>query len=126
MSVACSSEMYVQSAVPGARYLTLVSRIGLLTRFSEAAPFGQRRPREIGESGSPSIWTTFSSLTYTFCPQPTAQYGHTDWTTLSAVFVRGASCSERTDCAARPRPNGSPPSCRRKGASRRRELAIAC
>src|SRR5207302_4161804 len=98
------------SVPPGRRYLTFVWRVGLLTRFSDAAPFGQRRPREIGESGSPSIWITFSSLTYTFCPQPTAQYGHTDWTTLSAVLVRACRCSLRTDWAARPSPSGSPPS----------------
>ena|SRR2546421_11631903 len=97
MSLASSSEMRAHSLAPGARYLTAVSRIGLLTSFSEAAPFGQRRPREIGESGSPSIWTTFSSLTYTFWPHPTAQYGQIDCTTLSAVLVRGVSCSERTD-----------------------------
>src|SRR5699024_12572332 len=46
---------------------------GELTSCSLAAPFGHRRPREIGESGSPSIWTTLSSVTKTFCPQPTAQ-----------------------------------------------------
>jgi hypothetical protein len=66
MSVARSSESFSHLVPPGGRYLTLVSRIGELTSFSEAAPFGHSRPREIGESGSPSIWTTFSSLTYTF------------------------------------------------------------
>jgi len=40
-----------------------------------ADPFGHSRPRLTGESGSPSIWMTLPSLTYTFCPQPTAQYG---------------------------------------------------
>lgn len=35
--------------------LTRVSRIGELTSASEADPFGHSRPREIGESGSPSI-----------------------------------------------------------------------
>ena len=39
----------------------------------EAAPLGHSRPREMGLSGSPSIWMTCSSLTNTFCPQPTAQ-----------------------------------------------------
>ena len=63
MSVACSSDSSSQSAAPGRRYLTLCSRIGELTRPSEAEPLGHRRPREIGESGSPSIWMTFSSLT---------------------------------------------------------------
>ena len=36
-------------------------------------PLGHSRPREIGLSGSPSIWMTFPSLTKTRCPQPTAQ-----------------------------------------------------
>ena len=49
------------------------ARPGLLTSCSLAEPFGHSRPREIGESGSPSIWTTFSSLTKTRWPQPTAQ-----------------------------------------------------
>jgi hypothetical protein len=43
--------------------LTFVSRSGELTSFSDAAPFGHSRPRDTGESGSPSIWTTFSSFT---------------------------------------------------------------
>jgi len=63
MAVACSRLMYSHSVAPGRRYLTRVSRIGELTSLSDAAPLGHRRPREIGEAGSPSIWTTFSSLT---------------------------------------------------------------
>ena len=43
--------------------MNFVSRDGLLTSCSEAEPFGHNRPREIGLSGSPSIWMTFSSLT---------------------------------------------------------------
>src|SRR4051794_7196512 len=102
MSVACSSEMCSHSVPPGRLYFTRVSRIGEFTRPSDAAPFGHRRPREIGESGSPSICTTLSSFTKTFWPQPTAQYGHTDWTTRSAVLVRGVSLFEVGDLAARP------------------------
>jgi len=47
----------------GRRYFTLVSRSGAVTRFLEAAPLGQSRPRLTGLSGSPSIWMTCSSLT---------------------------------------------------------------
>jgi hypothetical protein len=35
-------------------------------RLRDAAPFGQSLPREIGLSGSPSIWVTSSSFTKTF------------------------------------------------------------
>src|SRR3954469_23987560 len=58
-------------------------------------------------SGAPSIWTNFSSLTKTFWPQPTAQYGQTLRATRSAVTVRGVMpsvCAERT---ASPRPRWS-------------------
>src|SRR4051812_40076005 len=117
MSVAVSRSSSSHSVALGRRYLTLYSRRGLFTYCSEADPLGHRRPREIGLSGSPSIWTTFSSLTYTFCPQPTAQYGHTERTTRSAVAVRGVRVLERGDCAARPRPRGSR-SWRSRGGSR--------
>ena len=81
-----------------------------------ALPLGHSRPREIGLAGSPSIWTTFSSLTNTFCAQPTAQNGHTEVATRSAVVVRGWRCSLREDIAALPRPSLSAPrSCRRIG-----------
>src|SRR3954469_14661156 len=83
------------------------------------------RQPDHGGSGSPSIWITFSSFTYTFWPQPTAQYGQIDWTTLSAVFVRGTSSSERADRAARPSASGSPASWRISGGTRRRGDAIA-
>jgi hypothetical protein len=56
-----------------------------------AEPLGHSRPREIGLSGLPSIWTTFSSLTYTFWAQPTAQNGHTECATWSASAVRGVN-----------------------------------
>ena len=94
--------------------MTFVSRSGDLTKPSEPAPFGHSRPREIGESGSPSIWITCSSLTNTRCPHPTAQYGQTDLTTLSASLIRGVSVSERFDCAAIRSPSGSL-SCRTRG-----------
>ena len=92
-------------------------RPGEFTSCSLAAPLGHSRPRDTGESGSPSIWVTvslpFTLATKTFCPQPTAQYGQTDLTTRSAASVRGAAasvCGERT---AVPRPSWSRPvSCR--------------
>ena len=94
--------------------------------WEDADDDGQPLNRTLGMHflGSPSIWTTFSSLTYTFCPQPTAQYGQMDCTTRSAVWVRGTSRSLRPDCAARPRPNGSPASWRRNGGTKRRASAI--
>ena len=75
-------------AVRGGGRASCVCRPGELTSCSLALPLGHRRPREIGESGSPSIWTTRSSLTKTRCPQPTAQYGQTLRATRSAVLVR--------------------------------------
>ena len=45
------------------RSAILYSREGFVTRFLDAAPFGQTRPREIGLSGSPSIWSTLPSRT---------------------------------------------------------------
>ena len=50
-----------------------VWRRSLLTSCSLADPFGHSRPREMGESGSPSIWVTLPSWTKTRWPQPTAQ-----------------------------------------------------
>src|ERR1051326_3851495 len=59
---------------------------------------------------------TSPSLTYTSCPQPTAQYGQIDWTTCSASSMRGFSALERGDCTDGPSPRGSPSrSCRRTG-----------
>ena len=111
--------------VAGARRTVehLVWRPGALTSCSLAEPLGQSRPREIGESGSPSIWTTFSSLTYTRWPQPTAQYGHTLCTTRSAVDVRGVmrACAWRSPRARGPtgRQNVN---CRTTGHSRKNLL----
>jgi hypothetical protein len=60
-------------------------------------------------------------LTKTRWPQPTAQYGHTDRATLSAVSVRGVRLADLGDCTARPRPSGSSlVSCRYTGQRRRR------
>ena len=67
----------------------------LVTRLLLAEPLGQSRPREIGLSGSPSIWMTLPSLTKTRWPQPTAQYGQTERATESAVSVRAVSAADR-------------------------------
>src|SRR4029453_17539856 len=62
------------------------------------------------------IWTTFSSFTYTFCAQPTAQYGQTLLATRSAVAVRATTESVCLLRTALPRPRGSlPVSCRYTG-----------
>ena len=61
-----------------------------------------RQPTEIGMS----------------CPQPTAQYGQTDWTTRSAFRVRAARWELGSDRAALPRPSGSPLNCFRTGQRR--------
>src|ERR1700712_5923677 len=104
-----------------------VWRPGLFTSCSLADPLGHRRPRDTGESGSPSIWMTRSSLTYTFCPQPTAQYGHTLCTTRSAVAVRGAMAWVRADIAAGPRPNESGPvNCRTTGHDSKVDRRLRC
>jgi hypothetical protein len=63
MSIACSSGSSSQSVAYGRRYLTRVSRLGLVTRLLLAEPFGQRRPLEIGLAGSPSICVTWPSFT---------------------------------------------------------------
>jgi hypothetical protein len=66
MSTARSRSISSQSVAYGARYSAFVWRVGELTSDSDEEPRGHSRPREIGESGSPSMWTTRSSLTYTF------------------------------------------------------------
>src|SRR5688572_5414193 len=100
----------------GRRYRIFVTRVGLVTSDLLALPLGQSRPRFTGESGLPSIWTIFSSFTYTFCAQPTAQYGQTLLATRSAVAVRDTTASVALLRAALPRPSGSEPvSCRYTG-----------
>src|SRR4029450_7601280 len=109
ISIARSRSRSSHSVPYGRRYRIFVSRVGLVTSDLLALPFGHRRPRLTGESGLPSIWTTFSSLTYTFCAQPTAQWGQTLFATRSAVAVRGTSATLFLLRAAAPRPSGSEP-----------------
>src|SRR3954447_24387700 len=116
ISIAVSRSRSSHSVPYGRRYFTVVTRVGLVTSCLLALPLGHSRPRLIGESGSPSIWTTCSSLTKTRCPQPTAQYGQTLCTTRSAVAVRETTFSVALLGAALPRPSGSlPVSCRYTG-----------
>src|SRR3954453_19202902 len=116
MSIAVSRSRSSHSVPYGRRYLTVVTRLGLVTSCLLALPLGHSRPRLIGEAGSPSICTTCSSLTKTRSPQPTAQYGHTLCTTLSAVAVLLTTFSVALLRAALPRPSGSAPvSCRYTG-----------
>lgn len=63
ISIAVSRSRSSHSVPYGRRYLTVVTRVGLVTSCLLALPFGHSRPRLIGESGSPSIWTICSSLT---------------------------------------------------------------
>src|SRR5687768_12300410 len=109
ISIAVSRSRSSHSVPYGRRYRIFVSRVGLVTSDLLALPLGQSLPRLTGESGLPSIWTTFSSFTYTFCEQPTAQYGHTLFATRSAVAVRATTDSVALLRAALPRPSGSEP-----------------
>src|SRR3954454_25021504 len=109
ISIAVSRSRSSHSVPYGRRYRIFVTRVGLVTSCLLALPLGQSRPRLTGESGLPSIWTIFPSFTYTFCAQPTAQYGQTLWATLSAVAVRATTESVALLRAALPRPRGSLP-----------------
>src|SRR3712207_3052263 len=109
ISIAVSRSRSSHSVPCGRRYFTVVTRVELVTSCLLALPLGQSRPRLIGESGLPSIWTTFSSFTYTFCAQPTAQYGQTLFAIRSAVAVRDTVASVALLRAALPRPIGSVP-----------------
>src|SRR3954453_10385296 len=116
ISIAVSRSRSSHSVPYGRRYLTVVTRVGLVTSCLLALPLGHSRPRLIGESGSPSICTTCSSLTNTRWPQPRAQYGQTLCTTLSAVAILLTTFSVALLRAAAPRPSGSlPVSCRYTG-----------
>ena len=64
MSIAFSSvELLPLRAVRAAVLDPVLARRAGRRSCSEAEPFGHSRPREIGLSGSPSIWITRSSLT---------------------------------------------------------------
>src|SRR5260221_161566 len=84
--------------------------VNQVTRKIAGAAAPETSP-QTGDSGGVSnpIWVTWSSLTYTFCPHPTAQYGHTDFTTRSATATRGRSSLVRLLLTAAPSPNRSSP-----------------
>ena len=93
----------------GAAVERLALAAGLLTSCSLADPLGHRRPREIGESGSPSIWTT--RLVLDEDPLPAAD-GAVGAHALDDL-VGGRRCGARArGCAAEvtagPRPRKSP------------------
>ena len=89
--MACSSGISSHCVPWGLRYRMLCTRCDPVTSWKVAAPLGHSRPREMGESGSPSMSVILPSFTYTFWPQPTAQYGQMDLITLSAALVRGTT-----------------------------------
>jgi len=81
-AIASSQEISSHLSEPGRRTLGTVSRFGLLMSSRSVAPLGQRVPRLIGWSGSPSTCTTagftffaLSPSVWMITPQETAQYG---------------------------------------------------
>src|SRR4051812_22513874 len=106
--MARSSGICSHSLAYGRRYSTRCSRCEPVTSWNVAAPLGQSRPREIGESRSPSMSTIFPSRTCTSWPHPTAQYGQIDLTTRSALSVRGRSSIVRRENDVVPSACGSP------------------
>src|SRR5215469_12441523 len=118
MSIARSRSSRSHSVPCGRRYRTWYWRAEPVVSCRLADPFGHSRPRLTGESGSPSIWVTLPPDTYTSCPQPTAQYGQIDLTTLSAVAVLGCRAAVWPLFTAAPWPVLSAPvSCRYTGHS---------
>src|SRR4051794_24421225 len=107
MSIAWSSGSGSHDEPPGRRYSTCVSRCDPVTSWNVADPFGHKRPREIGDEGSPSMLVMRPSRTDTNCPHPTAQYGQTDGTTESASEIRLRSASVCSDRAVDPKPDQS-------------------
>src|SRR5712664_3009529 len=79
---ASSQEMSSQWSEPGRRTLGVKMRFGLSMSYLRVAPFGQRVPRLVGASGSPSTCTTvvatffaLSPSVWMMTPHATAQYG---------------------------------------------------
>ena len=63
ISIAVARSIRSQSSAYGRRYSTSYRRPSPVVSCRLAAPLGHSRPRLTGESRSPSMWTTFSSLT---------------------------------------------------------------
>ena len=100
-----SSGSSSHSVPNGRRYLTWYSRRGAGDQAARwPTPFGQSRPREIGLSGSPSIWVISPVLRRRPAGRSRRRStGRPSATTRSASTVRGVQRrAERSDCAARP------------------------
>src|ERR1051326_5865282 len=79
----------------------------------------------MGDSGSPSIDTSFPSLWKTSCPHPTPQYGQIERLTSAFLFF-GASCFVCSLIASVPVPRQLPERiCRRTGQPEKKWLGIA-
>ena len=62
MSIAVSNSKSSHRVEYGRRYFMRVSRLACVSSSKLSEPLGQSRPREINESGSPSMETSFPSL----------------------------------------------------------------
>src|SRR5206468_5009593 len=72
------------------------TRRELVASCIAVAPFGQRRPSLTGPSGSPSICSSCvlpsaPCVVYALSAQPTAQYGHNEWTSLAPAMRNESS-----------------------------------
>ena len=107
---ASSQEMSSQWSEPGRRTLGERIRFGLSMSYFSVAPFGQRVPRLVGASGSPStcrtVDLTFLALSpsvWMMTPHATAQYGQ-----MLRVSVVRAILSCRISARARDMSNPIP------------------
>src|SRR4051794_24203463 len=84
-----------------------------------AEPLGHSVPWLMGERGLPSMSTSSPPRVYTSCPQPTAQYGHTDSVTFSPA-MREPARSVSAEAADSPVPQSiaRPRTGRRRSASK--------
>src|ERR1700722_11109092 len=87
----------------GRRYFTFCNRPGWVCSSNVSEPLGQRRPREIGDSGSPSIEISLPFLWKASRPQPTPQYGQIDLATC-VPSVLGRKLRVRSDIDSMPLP----------------------
>ena len=123
MSIACSRSRDSHSRECGRRYFTFISRVGLVTSSKLSAPFGHKCPREIGDSGSPSMLMSLPSLWNASCPQPTPQYGQTDRATFAPSNF-GFSLRVRLVIASGPVPSAPVLICCSRGQLESRSLSM--